>query len=224
MALHSRLETLLTIKRLGLVPLFYHGDLSVARSIVKACVDGGATVVEFTNRGDRAIEVFRELAELRDREIPSLIMGVGSVCDGPTAAILINTGADFVVSPFLDEEIARVCNGRKVAYMPGCGSLTEVHKAHVLGVEICKVFPADCVGGPAFIRAVKGPCPWADLMPTGGVAPTLESISSWFQAGAACVGMGSNLITQELVQKRDYAVLAERVRNTLALIKQVRGG
>lgn len=223
MAAHRRLETLMAIKQVGLVPLFYHAEPAVARSIVKSCVDGGAVVVEFTNRGDRAVEIFRELAELRDREVPSMFLGVGSVCDGPTASALINAGADFLVSPFLDEEIARVCNARKIPYLPGCGSLTEIHRAHLLGVEICKVFPADCVGGPAFIKAIKGPCPWAELMPTGGVQPTAESLSSWFQAGALCVGMGSNLITQEIVQKRDYAVLVEKIRKTLALVKQIRG-
>ncbi|MDH7598372.1 MAG: bifunctional 4-hydroxy-2-oxoglutarate aldolase/2-dehydro-3-deoxy-phosphogluconate aldolase [Sedimentisphaerales bacterium] len=224
MAAHSRLHTLLTIRQTGLVPLFYNPDLAAARSIVKACVDGGAVVVEFTNRADRAIEVFRELAELRDKELKSLVLGVGSVCDPATASMFINAGADFLVSPFLDEDIARVCNARKIPYLPGCGSLTEIHRAHLLGVEICKIFPADCVGGPAFVKAIKGPCPWADLMPTGGVAPTMESLSGWFQAGVACVGMGSNLISQDLVQKRDYAVLAERVRRALGLIRQIRGG
>jgi len=222
MAVHNRLDTLQAIKRLGLVPLFYHPDVAVAKALVKTCADGGAMVIEFTHRGDRATEVFRQLTELRDREMPTLILGAGSICNGPTAATVISAGADFVVGPLLDEDVARVCNSQKIPYLPGCGSVTEIHRAHLLGAEICKIFPADCVGGPAFIRAVKGPCPWADLMPTGGVSPTQENLTEWFQAGAVCVGMGSNLITKEVVQKRDYPVLAERVRQTLQMIQQIR--
>jgi len=222
MAVHSRLDTLLAIKRIGLVPLFYHADVAVAKALVKTCADGGATVIEFTHRGDRAIEVFRQLTELRDREMPSLVLGAGSICNGQTAAMAITEGADFVVGPFLDEDVARVCNGQKIPYLPGCGTVTEIHRAHLLGVEICKVFPADCVGGPAFIKAVKGPCPWADLLPTGGVSPTQENLTEWFQAGAVCVGMGSNLINKEVIQKREYPVLAEKIRQTLLMIQQIR--
>ncbi|MBP8304320.1 MAG: bifunctional 4-hydroxy-2-oxoglutarate aldolase/2-dehydro-3-deoxy-phosphogluconate aldolase [Phycisphaerae bacterium] len=222
MATHSRLDTLAAIKRIGLVPLFYHADVGVAKAVVTACAEGGATIIEFTHRGDRAIEVFHRLAELRDRDMPSLILGAGSICNGPSAAMAISAGADFVVGPLLDEDVARVCNGQKVPYLPGCGSLTEIHKAHLLGVEICKVFPADSVGGPGFIKAVRGPCPWADLLPTGGVSPTLESLSEWFLAGAVAVGMGSNLISKEVVQKREYPVLVEKVRQTLQIIQQVR--
>jgi len=222
MAMHSRLDTLQTIKRIGLVPLFYHADAAAAKAVVKACAEGGATVIEFTNRGDRAIEVFHQLAELRDREMLSLVLGAGSICNGASAAMAISAGADFVVGPLLDEEVARVCNGQKVPYLPGCGSLTEIHRAHLLGVEICKIFPADCVGGPAFVKAVKGPCPWADLMPTGGVSPTQESLTEWFQAGAVCVGMGSNLISKDVVQKREYPVLVDKVAETIRLIQQIR--
>jgi 2-dehydro-3-deoxyphosphogluconate aldolase / (4S)-4-hydroxy-2-oxoglutarate aldolase len=222
MAAHSRLETLVTLKRIGLVPLFYHPDPGVAKGLVKACVEGGALAVEFTNRGDRAIDVFKQVAEYRDRELPSLILGVGSICNGPAAGMFMAAGADFVVAPLFDEEVARVCNSQKVPYLPGCGSLTEIHRAHLAGVEICKVFPADCAGGPAFIKAVRGPCPWAELMHTGGVSPTQENLAEWFGAGAACVGMGSNLISKEVTQKRDYAALSEKVRQTLQLIQQIR--
>jgi 2-dehydro-3-deoxyphosphogluconate aldolase/(4S)-4-hydroxy-2-oxoglutarate aldolase len=222
MAVHSRLDTLAAMKRIGLVPLFYHADVAVAKALVKTCAEGGAMVIEFTLRGDRAIEVFRQLAELRDHEMPSLVLGAGSICNAPSAAMAISAGADFVVGPLLDEDVARICNGQKIPYLPGCGTVTEIHRAHLLGVEICKVFPADCVGGPAFIKAVKGPCPWADLMPTGGVSPTQENLMEWFQAGAICVGVGSNLINKEVVQKREYPVLAEKIRQTLQIIQQIR--
>ena len=202
--------------------VFYNKEAQTAKSVVKACAEGGAKVVEFTNRGDRAIHVFTALAEYRDAEWPDIILGVGSICDAPTAAMYIAAGADFVVSPMLDEETARLCNSRKVPYCPGCGSVTEIHKAHVLGVEIVKLFPGAEVGGPAFVKAVKVPCPWTEIMPTGGVSPTRESLSAWFLAGIACAGMGSKLITKDLVAAKDWAGMTAKVRETIELIREIR--
>jgi 2-dehydro-3-deoxyphosphogluconate aldolase/(4S)-4-hydroxy-2-oxoglutarate aldolase len=179
--------------------------------------------VEFTNRGDRAVNVFTRLAEFRDKDRPELMLGVGSVCDAPTAAMYIAAGADFVVGPLLDEDTAVLCNSRKIPYCPGCGSVTEIHRAHKLGVEICKVFPGAEVGGPGFVKAVRGPCPWTEIMPTGGVSPTKESLGAWFGAGVACVGMGSKLISKELVAAKDYAGIAKKVEETIEIIREIRG-
>src|SRR4030042_526903 len=151
MARHSRLEVLIAMKRTGLVPVFYNSDFETAKSIVAACGDGGAECVEFTNRGDRAINVFIKLAEYRDSQRPDIILGVGSICDAPTAAMYISAGADFVVGPVLDEETAKICNARKIPYSPGCGSVTEIQKAHIFGVEIVKIFPGNSVGGANFV-------------------------------------------------------------------------
>jgi 2-dehydro-3-deoxyphosphogluconate aldolase/(4S)-4-hydroxy-2-oxoglutarate aldolase len=222
MAKHSRLHVLNTIKELGLVPLFYHADSDTAIKVVEALVAGGALFIEFTNRGDRAIEVFKKVAEYRDAKRPELILGVGSVCNAGAAAMYMAAGADAIVAPLLDEGIARTCNSQKVPYMPGCGSVSEIHQAHLLGVEICKVFPAGQVGGPAFIKNVKAPCAWAELMPTGGVSPTRENLTEWFEAGAICVGMGSKLVSKDLIQTEDYAALTQKVKDTLALINDVR--
>ena len=222
MAKYSRLEVLTAMKQIGMIPVFYNGDFEVAKNVAAACADGGARAIEFTNRGDRAINVFTKLAEYRDTEKPEIILGVGSVCDAPTAAMYISAGADFVVSALLDEEVAKVCNSRKIPYSPGCGTVTEIHRAEMLGVEICKIFPGGEVGGPNFVKSVKGPCPWTELMPTGGVSPTKESLSAWFGAGVACVGIGSNLITKELLAAKDYAVLTNKVKETLELIQQIR--
>jgi len=224
MAKHSRLNVLVAMKEIGLIPVFYHPDTDTALQIACACADGGARVIEFTNRGDRAIGVFTKLAEYRDANRPDLILGVGSVCDAPTAAMYIAAGADFVVGPVLDEEAAKLCNKRKVPYCPGCGSVTEIHKAHELGVEICKIFPGGQVGGPAFAKAVKGPMPWTDIMPTGGVSPTKESLTEWFNAGIACVGMGSKLITKDLVAAKDFAGITQKVARTIEMIKDIRRG
>lgn len=222
MARHSRLETLNRMKQVGLVPVYYQADAEVAVRIAAACFAGGATVQEFTNRGDRAAEVFGRIAAYRDAELPELVLGVGSVVDAPTAALYIAAGADFVVGPVLDEDAARLCNARKIPYCPGCGSASEVHRAHILGVEICKVFPGGCVGGPSFVKSVKGPMPWTDIMPTGGVSPTEESLTEWLAAGAACIGMGSKLVTQELVRQKNFEQLTKNVRETLDRVVRIR--
>jgi 2-dehydro-3-deoxyphosphogluconate aldolase / (4S)-4-hydroxy-2-oxoglutarate aldolase len=223
MAFHKRLDVLLTMKKTGLIPVFYNSDFETVKNIALACADGGAKAVEFTNRGDRAVDVFRQLCVFRDQQRPDLILGVGSICDAPTAAMYISAGADFVVGPLLDEETAKLCNKRKIPYSPGCGSVTEIHKAHELGVEICKVFPGAQVGGPAFVKAVTGPCPWTEIMPTGGVSPTEESLKEWFDAGIVCAGMGSKLITKEFVKNRDWAAITAKVRETIELINKIRG-
>jgi 2-dehydro-3-deoxyphosphogluconate aldolase/(4S)-4-hydroxy-2-oxoglutarate aldolase len=208
----------------GVVPVFYHPDIEVARQVAAACVAGGCPILEFTNRGDHAWEVFTELERHCAKELPELILGVGSIVDPGTASLYINCGANFVVGPLLNPDVARACNRRKVPYSPGCGSASEISQAEELGCEIVKMFPGAEVGGPAFVKAVKGPCPWVSIMPTGGVDSTEASLKAWFDAGVSCVGMGSNLITKELLKAKDYQGLAEKIRATLELVRKIRGG
>ena len=222
MARFDRLTVLNAVFEAGLVPVFYNADLEVARKIVAACAEGGAKVVEFTDRGDRAWNVFTPLAEWVETAQPNVILGVGSVIDAPTAALYISSGANFVVGPVLNPEVARLCNRRKIAYMPGCGSASEISQAEALGVEIVKVFPGSQVGGPGFVRAVLGPTPWTRIMPTGGVDATEESIRAWFGAGVACVGIGSKLVAKDLVASKDYGSISKRVALVLAWIRQAR--
>jgi 2-dehydro-3-deoxyphosphogluconate aldolase/(4S)-4-hydroxy-2-oxoglutarate aldolase len=222
MARYKRLETLTLMKEIGMVPVFYNQDFEVAKNIVCACADGGSRIVEFTNRGDRAIEVFTKLEEYIAKERPEVVLGAGSIVDAPTAAMYIASGANFIVGPLLDADTARLCNSRMIPYAPGCATLTEIHEAQILGVEICKIFPAEEVGGPAFVKNIKGPCPWTEIMPTGGVAPTRESLSAWFEAGIACAGMGSNLITKELVKDKNFKAIAEKIKDTIGLIREIR--
>jgi 2-dehydro-3-deoxyphosphogluconate aldolase/(4S)-4-hydroxy-2-oxoglutarate aldolase len=223
MARFDRLTVLNKIMELGLIPVFYHADVEVAAKIVAACAAGGATVVEFTNRGDFAPQVFLELSKHFAKAAPNIILGIGSIVDAPTAALYIAYGANFVVGPNFNPEVARLCNRRKIAYAPGCGSATEIAEAEELGVEIVKVFPGKSVGGPDFVKSVLGPCPWTRIMPTGGVDATQESIKSWFSAGVACVGIGSQLITKQYIAAGDFEGLAQKTAQVLQWIREARG-
>lgn len=222
MARFDRLTVLNTVIDIGLVPLFYNDDVQLCKDVIGALVAGGARVVEFTNRGDQALEVFKQLVPHFAKAEPQLILGVGSVVDGPTAALAIAYGANFVVGPMLNAEVARICNRRKVAYMPGCGSVSEISAAEELGVEICKVFPGNQVGGPGFIKAVMGPMPWSRLMPTGGVSLDEANIKGWITAGAVCVGMGSDMVRKEWLAARDFEKITASAKQALQWIREAR--
>jgi 2-dehydro-3-deoxyphosphogluconate aldolase/(4S)-4-hydroxy-2-oxoglutarate aldolase len=222
MARFARLTVLNSMIDVGLVPVFHNDDIDTARSIVGALSRGGARAIEFTNRGDHAFEIFSTLERYCSSEHPQVILGAGTVVDETTAGTYINLGANFVVGPSLDRRVAEVCNRRKVAYSPGCASATEIASAHELGCEIVKVFPGGLVGGPAFVKAVRGPCPWALLMPTGGVDITRESLTDWFAAGVPCVGIGSKLVSKDLVEAADWTTLEQRTADVLSTISSVR--
>ena len=219
MAKYTRIDVVLEMKEIGIVPVFYHKDPEVCRNVVKAAYDAGIRVFEFTNRGDFAHELFSDLNKWAEKGVPGMIMGTGSVVDAATAALYIQLGSNFIVSPILNPEMAKVCNRRKILWVPGCGSLSEINQAEELGAEIVKIFPGLATGGPDFVKAVAGPCPWISIMPTGGVEPTMENLREWFEAGVACVGIGSNLITRELVQKKDWKGLTKRIDAAVKIAK-----
>lgn len=222
MAKFSRIQVALRMESAGIIPVFYHPDPEVCYSIIRACWQGGLSVVEFTNRGEFAHEVFGILMKRLQKELPDVILGTGSVVDAGTTALYIQLGANFIVSPILLKEMALTCNRRKVLWSPGCGSLNEISHAQELGAEIVKIFPGAQVGGAEFVKAIKGPMPWTSIMPTGGVEPTHESLATWFNAGVTCVGMGSNLITKEIITNKDYQLLTEKIKETLAILKMIR--
>jgi len=222
MAKFSRIEVALKMKETGMIPVFYHAEVETAIQVLKACYEGGVRVFEFTNRGDFAHEVFAAMNKWAAREIPEMILGVGSVVDAGTTSLYIQLGTNFVVSPVLKEEMAIVCNRRKIAWSPGCGSLNDISRAEELGAEIVKIFPGSSVGGPKFVAAVKGPCPWTSIMPTGGVEPTEENLKAWFDAGVTCVGMGSNLFPKDVIAGKEWGKVAELCRNAMEIIKKVR--
>lgn len=221
MAQFTRIEVASIMKEQGMVPLFYHEDIELGKKILKACYDGGARLLEFTARGDFAYEVFLELNKYALKELPGMVLGVGSITDAAAASLFMQMGANFIVTPSLREDIAIACNRRKVLWSPGCGSLTEINNAEELGCEIVKLFPG-ATYGPGFVKAIKGPQPWTSVMPTGGVSTDEDNLKGWFDAGVTCVGMGSKLISKEILAARDYAGLEKTVRETLALIKKLK--
>ena len=222
MARFMRLDVINSLLDIGLVPLFYNDDIKTSIELASACSRGGAKVIEFTNRGDLAYPVFTELVRHFVSGDSSLILGVGSVIDAPTASLYIASGANFIVGPSFNAAIARLCNRRKILYIPGCATETEISTAEEYGAEICKIFPGETVGGPAFIRSVMAPCPWHRLMPTGGVDATETSIREWIIAGAAALGIGSRLITAHAVLDQDYAGIEKNVSDCIRWIQLAR--
>lgn len=221
MAQFTRLEVIQQMKDSGMVPLFFHGNIEIAKSVLKACYDGGARLMEFTNRGDFALEVFTDLNKYAIAELPGMILGVGSITDAAAASQFMLAGANFVVTPVFREDIAIVCNRRKVLWSPGCGSLTEIARAEEMGCEILKLFPGSTYG-PNFVKAIRGPQPWTSIMPTGGVSTEEDNLKGWFDAGVTCVGMGSKLISKDILTNQAYDQLEVLVRQTLETIRRIR--
>ena len=222
MARFSRLEVITKILDTGIIPLFYNGDIKLSIELAAACSRGGAGVIEFTNRGELAYPVLTELIKHFTSSDPSIILGVGSIMDAPTAALFIASGANFIVGPGFNPEISRLCNRRKILYIPGCATETEISNAEEFGAEICKVFPGETIGGPAFIKAVMAPCPWHRLMPTGGVDATEASITEWFKAGAAAVGLGSKLFPSQSVKDKAFDSISSKVSDCIGWIHRAR--
>ena len=221
MAKYDKLQVLAAMGETGIVPVFYNSDIEVCRNVVRSCYEGGIRVFEFANRGDFAQEVFGELVKFVNAELPGMIMGIGSVVDAPTAAMYIQLGANFVVGPLFNPEIAPVCNRRLIPYCPGCGSVTEVGMAQEAGCDLCKVFPGDVLG-PKFVKGLKAPMPWSRIMVTGGAKPEKDNLEAWFKAGVFCVGMGSNLFPKEAILARDWQKITSLCREALEIVKQVK--
>ncbi|MBC8767023.1 bifunctional 4-hydroxy-2-oxoglutarate aldolase/2-dehydro-3-deoxy-phosphogluconate aldolase [Arenibacter sp. BSSL-BM3] len=221
MAQYSRIEVATAMKESGMVPLFYDPDIELGKKVLQACYDGGARLMEFTARGDFAYEVFSEMNKFAIKELPGMIMGVGSITDAAAASLYMQMGANFIVTPSLREDIAIACNRRKVLWSPGCGSLTEINRAEEMGCEIVKLFPGSTYG-PSFVKAIKGPQPWTSIMPTGGVSTEASNLKGWFDAGVTCVGLGSQLISKDILNKKDFVGLENTVRETLVSIIKLR--
>jgi 2-dehydro-3-deoxyphosphogluconate aldolase / (4S)-4-hydroxy-2-oxoglutarate aldolase len=212
MANFERHIVIQAIRRAGFVPVFSHPDSSVCKHVLDSCYTAGLRLFEFTNRGDFAHEIYAELHKYAHQKYPDMIMGAGTITDSPTAALFLQMGANFIVSPLLDEDSSKICNRRKVLWIPGCGSVTEISKGEELGADIIKIYPGGAVGGPGFVKAVKGPMPWTSLMPTSGVDLNEESFKAWFSAGIVAVGIGSQLFTYELITVNKQSELISKIR------------
>jgi 2-dehydro-3-deoxyphosphogluconate aldolase / (4S)-4-hydroxy-2-oxoglutarate aldolase len=219
----KRLDVVLKMREIGAIPLYYNPDETIVKDVISACYRGGMRIFEFTNRGVMAHELFAELVKWSRTELPDLVLGVGTVVDAGTCSLYIQMGAKFIVSPLLNEEMARVCNRRKVLWIPGCATASEIGRAEELGAEVVKLFPGPTVGGAKFLKAYLGPCPWSNIMPSGGVSPSLENLTGWFGAGAFCVGMGSQLISEEIIRNSDYKKLEKVARSVVDMIGKLRG-
>lgn len=222
MARFTKIEVLTAMQQTGMVPVFYNADLEVAKQVVKACYEGGVRAFEFTNRGDYAHEIFGCLNKWAAKECPDMILGVGSVVDAPTASLYIQLGANFIVGPLFNPDIAKVCNRRAIPYTPGCGSVSEIGFAQEAGCDLVKIFPAGNVGGPSFVKNIKAPMPWSMIMATGAVEPEAENLNAWFKAGVTVVGMGSKLFPKEAVAEGNWQAISDKCRYALDIIAKAK--
>lgn len=220
MAGFNKIQVLTAMSETGMVPVYYSNNIETAKQVVKACYEGGVRAFEFTNRGDFAQEVFGELVKFAAKECPELILGIGSIVDPATAALYIQLGANFVVGPLFNPEIAKVCNRRLIPYTPGCGSVSEIGFAQEVGCDLCKIFPAGNVGGPSFVSNIKAPMPWSLIMATGAVEPTEENLSAWMKAGVTCVGMGSKLFPKEAIASGNWQEITRLCKEALEIIRK----
>lgn len=218
----KRFEVVVKMKEIGAIPLYYNPDIEICKKVISACYKGGMKIYEFTNRGDFAHELFAELVKWGKETLPELVLGVGTVVDAGTCSLYIQLGAKFIVSPLLNEDMAKVCNRRKVLWIPGCATASEIGRAEELGAEVVKLFPGPTVGGAKFLKAYLGPCSWSNIMPSGGVEPNEENLKEWFEAGAFCVGMGSQLISKEIIETENYSKLENLARESMQMIQKIR--
>jgi len=205
----------------AILPIFCHADGNTAVNILKACIDGGLRAVEFVDRGKNSIEVFRKIVNYRNTHFPKMLIGAGTIYDQQSASIFLREGADFIVSPVFNKEIALACNRQKVLWIPGCGTMNEIAEAESYGAEIIKVFPAISLGA-AFIKNVLGPSPDSLLMVSGGIKSEISEINKWLKAGAACIGLGSDLFPIELTSKKNFEPITEKIKTIIQSIKDTK--
>jgi 2-dehydro-3-deoxyphosphogluconate aldolase/(4S)-4-hydroxy-2-oxoglutarate aldolase len=208
------------MKTSGMIPVFYHADIEVAKAVVDASYKGGVRVFEFTNRGENAFSVFTELLK-HVQKYSDLMLGIGTIMDAATTQKFISAGAHFIVSPILKQEMAAVCQKENKLWIPGCATLTEIVTAKDLGAKVIKIFPGSVLG-PGFVSSIMPVVPGLQLMPTGGVEPTEANLSAWFKAGVICVGMGSQLFAKDVIETKNWAKLEQSVADALAIITKIR--
>ncbi|MFM8805486.1 MAG: bifunctional 4-hydroxy-2-oxoglutarate aldolase/2-dehydro-3-deoxy-phosphogluconate aldolase [Planctomycetia bacterium] len=203
------------------LPLFNCGDVATGMGVLEALHAGGIRIVEFTTRAAGALDVFRGLVAEAATRLPDMLLGAGTIIDAAQAEAFHRAGAAFLVAPNLDEEVGAYAARHGLFWCPGTGTVTEMIRAHKLGATVIKVFPADTLGGPAFIKGVRGPCGWLKLMPSGGVTLDEANLKAWFAAGVHCVGMGSHLVDAATLSERRFGDLTDRTRRLVDLLGKV---
>src|SRR3954465_6015644 len=214
-------EIVKLIPEQGLLPLFYNKDADVSVEVLRALYKAGIRSVEYTNRGEAALQNFKKLREVCDKEMVGMYLGVGTIKNAKAAEQFIEAGADYIISPGLVKEVAKLADKEDMLWVPGCMTPTEIIRAEKLGAKMIKLFPGNLLG-PSFLSAVKELFPDLLFMPTGGVEVDRENISGWFKAGVCAVGMGSKLITKQAMENRDYEKITELTRQAIDIIKGVR--
>ena len=215
-------ETLLKlIPQQGILPLYFYKDTAVSIEVLKALYAAGIRAVEYTNRGEAALENFREMRKVCDTELKGMYLGVGTIKNADMAQTFIDAGTDFIVCPGLVESVAEISDSNKLLWIPGCMTPSEIIRAETLGARLIKIFPGNVLG-PGFVSAIKEIFPGLLFMPTGGVELDKSNIAGWFKAGVCAVGMGSKLITKELLESKDYAQITTSTQAALALVSSIK--
>lgn len=204
----------------GLIPVFYHPDLETCKAVLNTAYKAGIQVFEFTNRGPNALEIFHELIK-SSKEYKNFHLGIGTIFSTSEAEEFIKAGAEFVVSPAFIPELGKYCSDKDIIWIPGCGSITEIHNADKLEAPMIKIFPGNVLGS-GFVKAAKAVMPKVRMMPTGGVKPSIDSLSSWFQAGVSCVGMGSQLFPKGIINNKEFDDLESLISDVLMMIKSIK--
>ena len=205
----------------GMLPLYFNADETVSIDILKAVYRAGVKALEFTNRGEAALANFKKMVEVRNAEMPGMLLGVGTVKNLQTAKDYLAAGADFLVSPGFVKEVADYAVANDIFYAPGCMTPSEIIAAENAGIGFIKLFPGNMLG-PEFLSGIKDIFPKLLFMPTGGVDTTRENIEGWFKAGVCAVGMGSKLISKKLMEAKDYATIEKMTKEVLDLIGTIK--
>lgn len=208
------------LKMQGLMPLFFHADENVSIEVMKALYNAGVRLIEYTNRGETALKNFTAMKDVAEKNYPDLFLGAGTIKDDKTAAQFINAGADFLVSPAFVENVFDIATRNKILWIPGCMTPTEILKAENIGLSLVKLFPGNILG-PGYVKAIKDIFPAMSFMPTGGVDTTGENLKEWFNAGVCAVGMGSKLISKEILQQKNYEKITTQATLMLDRIKAI---
>lgn len=204
----------------GMMPIFFHPDEQVCLDLLFAAYEGGVRVIEMVNRGKEAKTIFPKIREAASR-MPGLYLGVGTIYHPFEAEEFLDMGAEFIVAPVMNPKLGEYCAKVDVPWIPGCGTVSEVFFAQKLGSQLVKIYPANVLT-PEFVPAVHAVLPQIEIIPTGGVEPTAESMKAWFDAGVLCVGMGSQLFRKDLINRGAFGEIQERVKQAMNIIESIR--